>query len=174
MLGSGRVLGRLTAGVACCDAPEIESHSRGRGFDSPRLHSRFCTLSVLPAPARTPRRGSLSAFSPCSAGECYDRGRLAAVGITLRRRGTQVVQVNDVVALQHRWRAVPAERHHGVLDPGVDGMPHRCGEDRARSVLRARPPRTPPARISGNRRSGGPGRGRCMGSRAVARRPAAR
>src|SRR5262245_16526637 len=33
---------------------ESESHSRGRGFDSPRLHLRFCWVSALTAQPRPP------------------------------------------------------------------------------------------------------------------------
>src|SRR5262249_33994639 len=32
------------------------SHSRGRGFDSPRLHFRFCWVSALTAQPRPPTR----------------------------------------------------------------------------------------------------------------------
>jgi hypothetical protein len=36
---------------------QAKSHSRGRGFDSPRLHSRFCWVSALTAQPRPPRAG---------------------------------------------------------------------------------------------------------------------
>src|SRR5262245_64276391 len=41
-----RLWGRSSAGRA------LESHSRGRGFDSPRLHLRFCWVSALTAQPR--------------------------------------------------------------------------------------------------------------------------
>src|SRR5262249_54752219 len=107
--------GRSSAGRA------LESHSRGRGFDSPRLHSRFRWVGALTAQPRTPLSGLLSAFAPCSAGERHDRRSRTAVGIALRGCDAQVVQGDDVVAFHTRRGSGPADRSHaGRVDPGVD------------------------------------------------------
>ena len=53
-----RLWGRSSVGRA------LEWHSRGRGFDSLRLHLPFGMISTPPTQPRTPTVGELSVFSP--------------------------------------------------------------------------------------------------------------
>jgi len=74
-------------------SPKLESHSRGRGFDSPRLHFTIRSVSTLTTQPRTPehRVGTCASSARCFArrcaacGPCADRARESHPASAARR-----------------------------------------------------------------------------------------
>jgi hypothetical protein len=93
----------------------------------------------------------LTTFSRLAGSRAFENGDLrclAGVGAATERGAAQVVEVDDVVASQHRGRLVTRERHHGVrvvagVDQVLHAAPPKIMDDPTRHPdrLAGRPPR---------------------------------